>query len=58
MSFSPRHAARRGANVAIAGALLTFCAGAYAYTVRAVRTDEMDVAIDRREGAARRTAER
>jgi hypothetical protein len=48
MSFSARHQSRKGGNVAIAGALLTFCAGAYWYTVQKVRKDEMDVAIERR----------
>ena len=50
MAFSERHRARWGGNVAIAGALLTFCAGTYWYTVRKVRTDEMDLAIERRGG--------
>jgi len=49
MSFSARHAAKRGSNFAIAGALLTFCGGAYWYTMTKVRKDEMDAAIERRE---------
>lgn len=50
MAFSERHRARWGGNVAIAGALLTFCAGTYWYTVQKVRKDEVDVAIERRAG--------
>jgi len=53
MAFSERHRARWGGNVAIAGALLTFCAGTYWYTVRKVRKDEMDLAIERRGGGTR-----
>lgn len=49
MSFSARHAAKRGSNFAIAGALLTFCGGAYWYTMTKVRKDEVDAAIERRE---------
>jgi len=49
MSFSASHAAKRGSNFAIAGALLTFCGGAYWYTMTKVRKDEMDAAIERRE---------
>jgi len=54
MAFSARHSSRLTANVAIASALATFCASAYWYTVMKVRSDEIDVAIARREAKGKR----
>ena len=54
MTPSARHIERRGTNVAIAGGLLAFCLGTYAYTMRKVRTDEVDDELDRRAGKGAR----
>jgi len=43
--------ASRTSNLAVAGALGSFCLGAYYYTATAVGRDDLDVALAKREAA-------